>query len=290
MPSIIDPFSTEFDSDFSIYHELMANKVREILLVSTPYDAWIMQEDGRLPERIINEYRGLNLSHPPRFTWVATAEEALLIFDQQSYDMVIVVPRLPGMSVFALAKEIKRRKPHLPVLLFSHSHIVDTEEFADRVRKSAVDRSFVWTGNTDLLMAGVKSAEDRMNAERDTTLAGVRIILLVENSALYISTILPILYKELVNQTRAVLEGQLNEEHRLLTMRARPRILIAETFEEAQSLFEQFEPYILGVTSTDTDIAGRHISVRPDVTEEFHHETLAETHHFIVRLAFGIKV
>jgi len=245
----IDPFSTEFDSDFSIYHELMAHKVREILLVSTPYDAWIMQEDGRLPERIINEYRGLNLSQPPRFTWVATAEEALLVLDRHSYDMVILVPRLPRISVFALAKEIRRRKPHLPVKLFSHSNIVDTEDFAARVRKSDIDRAFVWTGNTDLLMAAVKSAEDRMNAQRDTELAGVRIILLVENSASYVSTILPILYKELVRQTRAVLESQLNEEHRLLTMRARPRILIAETYEEAQDLFEEFEPYILGVIS-----------------------------------------
>ncbi|HEY52526.1 MAG TPA: hypothetical protein G4N94_03625 [Caldilineae bacterium] len=249
MPLRIDPFSTEFDSDFSVYHELMARKVREILLVSTPYDAWIMQEDGRLPERIINEYRGLNLSHPPRFTWVATAEEALLILDRQAYDMVIVVPRLPGMTVFALAREIKRRRPDLPVLLFSHSHIVDTEEFADRIRKSAIDRAFVWTGNTDILMVAVKNAEDRMNAERDTALAGIRIILLVENSPLSLSTILPVLYKELVNQTRAVLEGQLNEEHRLLTMRARPNILVADTFEEAQQLFEQFEPYILGVIS-----------------------------------------
>ena len=249
MPSRIDPFSTELDSDFSIYHELMRHKVREILLVSTPYDAWIMQEDGRLPERIINEYRGLNLSHPPRFTWVATAEEALLVLDRHSYDMVILVPRLPTMSVFVLAKEIKRRKPHLPVMLFSHSHIVDTEEFAARVRKSDIDRAFVWTGNTDLLMAAVKSAEDRMNAQCDTELAGIRIILLVENSASYVSTILPILYKELVRQTRAVLESQLNEEHRLLTMRARPRILIAETYEEAQDLFEEFEPYILGVIS-----------------------------------------
>ncbi len=249
MPLRIDPFSTEFDSDFSVYHELMAHKVREILLVSTPYDAWVMQEDGRLSERIINEYRGLNLSHPPRFTWVATAEEALLVLDRQSYDMVIVAPRTPGMTVFALANEIKRREPGLPVMLFSHSTVVDTEDFADRVRKSAVDRAFVWTGNTDLLMAAVKSAEDQMNAKRDTELADVRIILLVENSALYISTILPILYKELVRQTRAVLESQLNEEHRLLTMRARPKILVAETYEEAQDLFEQFEPYILGVIS-----------------------------------------
>ncbi len=98
-------------------------------------------------------------------------------------------------------------------------------------------------------MAAVKGAEDRMNAKRDTELAGVRIILLIENSASYVSTILPILYKELVKQTRAVLESQLNEEHRLLTMRARPRILIAETYEEAQRLFEQFERYILGVIS-----------------------------------------
>ncbi len=239
----------ELESSFKIYHELMPWKVRRILLVSTPYDAWILEEDGRLSERIINEYRGLNLSHPPQLNWVSTADEALRALDAKRYDLVITMPRIADMDALGFAQAVKEKRPDIPVILISHSAALDPAAFTAPGEKQVIDRAYVWTGNTDLLVAIVKSEEDKRNAPQDTSLAGVRVILFVENSPLHMATILPLLYKEVVGQTRKVLEGKLNEEHRLLVMRARPKILVAETYEEAVAIYREFEPYILGVIS-----------------------------------------
>ncbi|MEE4264216.1 MAG: PEP/pyruvate-binding domain-containing protein, partial [Desulfobacteraceae bacterium] len=247
----IESFRDDFDPRFKIFHELMARKVRDILLVSTPYDAWILEEDCRLSERIINEYRGLNLSNPPRFTWVSSAQEALAMLDEKKFDMVITMSQLADMDVFTLGEEIKKKVPDLPVVLLAHDSLPPPAQecLLDYSRTPGIDRSFVWSGNTDILVALVKSAEDRLNVEHDTEFAGIRVILFVEDSPTYISSLLPVLYKELVSQTQAIMEYRLNEEHKLLTMRARPKILIAENFEEANQLFEKFEPYVLGVIS-----------------------------------------
>ena len=247
----IESFSKDFDPRFKIFHELMARKVRDVLLVSTPYDAWILEEDCRLSERIIHEYRGLNLSNPPRFTWVSSAQDALAMLDGKKFDMVITMSQLADMDVFALSEEIKKRVPDLPVVLLAHDSLPPPAQecLLDFTRPPGIDRSFVWSGNTDILVALVKSAEDRLNVEHDTELAGIRVVLFVEDSPTYISSLLPVLYKELVSQNQAIMEYQHHEEHKLLTMRARPKILIAENFEEANQLFEKFEPYILGVIS-----------------------------------------
>ncbi len=245
----IESFAKDFDPSFKIFHELMAKKVRDVLLVSTPYDAWIMEEDCRLSERIIHEYRGLNLSNPPRFTWVATAEEALAVLDKKRFDLVLTMLHLADMDAFVLGNEIKKIDPDLPVILLTHSALPSEESSRVFNQPPGIDRTFVWSGNTDILVALVKSAEDRLNVAHDTELAGIRVILFVEDSPVYISTLLPVLYRELVSQTQAVLEEGLNEEHRLLTMRARPKILVARNFEEAVNLYETYEPYVLGVIS-----------------------------------------
>ncbi len=245
----IESFSDEFDPSFKVYHDLMAKKVRDILLVSTPYDAWIMEEDCRLSERIIHEYRGLNLSNPPRFTWVATAEEALAAIDKKNFDMVITMLHLADMDAFLLGQAIKERDPDLPVILLTHSALPSDESSRVFTQPRGIDRTFVWAGDTDILVSLVKSAEDRMNVAHDTASAGIRVILFVEDSPVYISALLPVLYRELVTQTQSVLEEGLNEEHRLLTMRARPKILVARNFEEAVSFYETYEPYVLGVIS-----------------------------------------
>ncbi|MCG6908935.1 MAG: hypothetical protein LJE94_02285 [Deltaproteobacteria bacterium] len=245
----IGTFIKDFDARFKLFHELMANKVRDVLLVSTPYDAWIMEEDVRLSERIIHEYRGLNLSNPPRLTWVSMADEALKALDEKKFDMVITMPRVADMDCLALAKQIKQRDPSLPVVLFAHSAITSVEFYPGDTKPEGVDRAFVWSGNTDILVALIKSAEDRLNVERDTQSAGIRVILFVEDSPLYVSSLLPILYRELVSQTQAVMEEGLNEEHRLLAMRARPKILIAENYDEAIEIYEKYKPYIIGVIS-----------------------------------------
>ncbi len=247
----IDSFAEDFDPRFKVFHELMAKKVRDVLLVSTPYDAWIMEEDCRLSERIVTEYRGLNLSNPPRFTWVSTAEEAFAALNEKKFDLVITMLHLADMDASVLGQEIKKKEPELPVILLSHTSILpDAQDCNLNFNTPAgIDRTFLWSGNTDILVALVKSAEDRMNVEHDTQYAGIRVILFIEDSPLYISTLLPVLYRELVSQTQAVLEEGLNQEHRLLTMRARPKILVARDYEEADRLFKKYEPYILGVIS-----------------------------------------
>jgi CheY-like chemotaxis protein len=245
----IDPLSDDLDSRFKLFHKLMAKKVKRILLVSTPYDAWIMEEDCRLSERIINEYRGLNLSQPPILTWVSSAEEALGAVERRDFDMVITMPRLADMDAYSLGRKIKAKVADLPVILLSHGDLIAKKDYAGRITPQGIDRAFVWSGNTDILVAIIKSTEDRMNIEADARIAGIRVILFIEDSPAYLSSLLPILYRELVCQTQAVMEEGLNEEHRLLTMRARPKILVTDNYEEAVTLFEQFESNVLGVIS-----------------------------------------
>jgi CheY-like chemotaxis protein len=238
----------EFDLSFKIFHELMAKKVGNILLVSTPYDAFIMEEEGRLAERIIHEYRGLNLSRPPQLTQVSTAREAITALSQKKFDMVLTMPRLDDMDAYGLSRHIKEIYPALPVFLLAHrtnQWFFDSEY---RV-KSPIDKTFVWTGNTDLLLALIKNVEDGMNIDYDTQRAKVRVLIMVEDSPLYYSSILPLLYKEIVLQTQAVMEDSLNDEHRILRMRARPKILLAENFEEAVDHYRRFRPYLLSIFS-----------------------------------------
>ena len=248
MVPAIKPLAEDLDSSFKIFHELMIKKVKEILLVSSLYDFCIMEEDGRLSERIIHEYRGLNLSQPPRITWVSSAEEALSVLDIKEFDLVITMPRLADMDAFAMGQTIKSKRPDLPVILMTHSALTP-EVVPGQTHAQGIDGVFVWSGNTDILLALIKNAEDRLNVVHDTALAGVRVILFVEDSPIYASVLMPILYRAIVLQAQAVMVEGLNEEHRLLTMRARPKILFATSFEEARSLFKQFEPYILGIIS-----------------------------------------
>ena len=242
------PNSEEFDLSFKVFHELMAQKVTEILLISSPYEAFIMEEEGRLAERIIHEYRGLNLSRPPMLTWVSTAREALDILSEKNFDLVITMPQVDEMDAYVLGRKIKAIHPDLPVYLMiqnTSKHLLE-QKYNNR---DSIDRRCVWYGNTDLLLAMIKNIEDRMNVAYDTERARVRVIILVEDSPIYYSSLLPLLYKEIVTQTQAVMEESVNDEHRILRMRARPKILVAENYEEALDLYRQFRPYLLSVFS-----------------------------------------
>jgi len=234
---------------FKIFHEIMSWKVYRILLVSSPYDAWILDRDQPLAERIIHKYRGLNLTKPPRLTRVSSAAEALHELEQEKYELVITMPRLPDMDALALGREIKKKKPDVAVVLLCHTPLPSQECYLQGPLTEGIDRIFIWTGNPDILLAMIKDVEDRMNAPRDTARAGIRVILFVEDSPAYLSSVLPILYRELVVQTQEVIDQGLTEEHRLLVMRARPKILLAQSYEEALELYRKYEPYILGVVS-----------------------------------------
>ncbi len=238
----------DFDPHFSFFYELMSVKVQEILLVSSPYDAYIMEEDNSLASRIINEYYGLNLSRPPRITRVSTAEQALNILSDKFFDLVITMPHLGGMDGCRFGGEVKKKYPDLPVVLLTHS-VRDAVTLIDNHSCPWIDNTYVWCCDSDILLAIVKNVEDQLNVDADTKKAMVRVILLVEDSALYRSRLLPMLYAEVVRQTQSVLDEGLNEKHRLLKMRARPKILTASTYEEARDLFRRYRQYIYCVMS-----------------------------------------
>lgn len=242
--------ASDFDTHFKIYHELMSNKVLDILLVASAYDAYILEEDASLASKIINEYHGLNLSRPPRLTRVEGSRRALDTLAGQRFDLVITMPHLDDIDPFEMGRLIKAAAPDIPVILLAHS-IQGLFPLPANKDCSGIDQIFIWSGDADLLLAIVKNVEDWRNVENDTLKAQVRVIILVEDSPLYRSYFLPLIYREVVRQTQEVLDESLNEEHRLLKMRARPKILVAENYETALELYERYKPYLFSVV-TDT--------------------------------------
>ncbi len=235
-------------SSLKLYHELMVNKVGDILLVSCPYDAFIMEEEGRLSTRIINEYRGLNLSKPPRLTWVSTAAEAFKLLEEKNFDLILAMPSLDEMDVYTFGEEVKRKYFDLPFFMLLHN-TCDIDHYLCSDNSTAIDRTYIWGGNADLLLAIIKNFEDEKNVALDTANANVRVILLVENSPYHYSSFLPVLYKQIVLQTQSVIDESMNEEHRLLKMRGRPKVLMAHTYDAAMVLYERYKPYLLSVFS-----------------------------------------
>ncbi len=231
-----------------IYHELMANKVGDILLVSSPYDAFIMEEEGRLSTRIINEYKGLNLSKPPRLTWVSSTTEAFQRLEDKKFDLILAMPSLDGMDVYTFGEEVKKRHKELPFFMLLHN-TCDIDKYICADNSTAIDRTYIWGGNADLLLAIIKNFEDEKNVAFDTENANVRVIILVEDSPYHYSSFLPVLYKQIVMQTQSVIEESINEEHRLLKMRGRPKVLVAHNYEEAVALYKKYKPYLLSVFS-----------------------------------------
>ncbi len=234
---------------FKLFHDLMAWKVKRILLISTPYEAWVMEEDCRLSEQIVNEYRGLSLSQPPRLTWASSAEEAIEKLREKEFDLVIAISSSFDFESFHLGSEIKKINPNMPVVLLTHQEVIPEVRSIAGHRATSIDHIFFWSGQADILLAIIKCIEDRHNTTNDILYADVRVILFVEDSPFYLSSILPTLYKELVIETQAVIDESLNQEHRLLIMRSRPKILIAHSFEDALELYEKYKANILGVIS-----------------------------------------
>ncbi len=238
----------DFDPHFKIFHELMPFKVQEILLVSSPYDAFIMEEDGSLATRLLNEYLGLNLSGAPRITLVSSGKEAIERLRRQSFELVITMPNVGGMDAFSFGAEVKKLHPQQHIVLVAHS-LRGIYPVPDDVECHSIDNIYLWCCESDLLLAVIKNFEDHVNVEIDTRRAMVRVIILVEDSPVYRSFFLPLIYREVVRQTQAVLDESLNESHRLLRMRARPKILSAINYEEAMVLYEAYKPYVFAIIS-----------------------------------------
>jgi len=245
----LDYYYNKFKYGEDIFHQLMQKRVENILLVSTFYDAFIFEQDGRLTEQIFGEYEQLNLSTPPHITSVPTGQDAINKLKEQSFDLLITMMRIGEVGPFQLAKETKKLYPNLPVLLLLNvaSDYVIWENNPEG--KKYIDDVFLWNGDTKLFLAMIKSVEDKMNVEFDTALGLVRVILIVEDSVHYYSLFLPSLYSVIMNQTQKLIEEEVSNINKQLRMRIRPKVLLAHSYDEAMEIYNKFQEYFLCVIS-----------------------------------------
>ncbi|MCD7971355.1 MAG: phosphoenolpyruvate synthase [Candidatus Azobacteroides sp.] len=230
------------------FANLMNRRIFNILLIASKYDTFMLEDDGRVDEQIFNEYMSLNLRYPPRFVQVSTEEEAMLELEGKEYDLVISMPNDEAKDVFASIKHIKKRYPHIPaVVLTPFLHNVYQKMSSEDLKD--IDYIFSWLGNTDLLLAIIKLIEDKMNVEQDVESVGVQVILFVEDSIRFYSSILPYLFKFVLKQSKIFSTEALNEHQQMLRMRGRPKILLARSYEEAVELYDKYKNNILGVVS-----------------------------------------
>ena len=228
--------------------ELMARRIFNVLIVANPYDAFMLEDDGRIDEKIFDEYSKLGLRYPPRFFRAANKDEATELMRGTKFELVICMPGNDSNDVFDIARNIKGVFPDIPIVVltpFSHG-ITKRMENEDL---SIFEYVFCWLGNTDLLLSIIKLMEDKMNLEHDIKTAGVQMILLVEDGIRFYSSILPNLYKFVLQQSLEFATEALNSQLETLRMRGRPKIVLARTYEEAWELYYKFKDNTLGVIS-----------------------------------------
>ena len=248
MPTQIPQEWTRFILKDVTFVNLMMRHIYNVLIVAKPYDAFMLEDDGRVEEKIYNEYAQLGLRYPPTFTQVSTIEEAEKILNSTKIDLVICMPGNADNDAFTVARSIKQKFPdiHCVVLTpFSHgiSKRMENEDL------SIFDYVFCWLGNTNLILSIVKLIEDRMNIDHDIQAAGVQMILLVEDSIRFYSSILPNLYNYILQQSQNFATEALNRHAATLRMRGRPKVLLARTYDEAIQLYEKYKDNCLGVIS-----------------------------------------
>ena len=228
--------------------DLIFHRIHEILLVASPYDSFVLEEDGRLTEQILHEYMGMNFSNAPRVWQSSTAADALTMLSRQDFDLIVVMMRIADMDPILFCSKIKELYSKKPVVLlaFDESEI---KQLPEKFEKSSIDNIFIWSGNANVLLAIVKLLEDKMNIKRDIKKADVRCIILIEDSPRYYSLILPMIYKEISHQVKEMVDKSASDHERLLYMRGRPKILLARSYEEAERYFKRFRMSTLGIIS-----------------------------------------
>lgn len=248
-----------FSSRIKKFQKLMRYKIREILLVSSIYDNYLFEEDGRLYELIREEYQTLNLSQAPELIHVTTGAEALeLLSTEHSFDLIITTMHIEDMHVIKFAQMARQSGINLPIVLLAY----DNREKKDLVTNydtAIFERIFIWNGDYHLLIGIAKYIEDKINVEDDTKNIGVQSIILVEDNVKFYSAYLPLIYTEIFKQSQRLLQEGVNLTHKFLRMRARPKILLCTTYEEAWSYYEKYQEYVLGII---LDINFKHHGVK----------------------------
>lgn len=238
-----------YGNRFQGFQNLMRLRIRDVLLVSSLYDLYLFEEDGRLYELIRNEYQELNLSHSPELTRVSSGNDAInLARDEKRFDLIITTLHIEDMHALQFAKLVKESGLNIPVVLLAH----DNKELNSLVLNydtSVFDKIFVWQGDFRIIIAIIKFLEDRLNVDHDTRMVGVQSIIVIEDNVRYYSSFLPIIYTEILKQSQRLISEGINLTHKFLRMRARPKILLCSTFEEAWYYYENYKEFLLGVIS-----------------------------------------
>ena len=245
--SIPQEFNNFFLKDVSFVN-LMTRRIFNVLIVANPYDAFMLEDDGRIDEKLFDEYSELGMRYPPSFTQVSTTEEADNVLKTTSVDLVICMPGNADNDAFAVARDVKRMAPKVPCVVltpFSHG-ITKRIEHEDM---SIFDYVFCWLGNTNLILSIIKLIEDKMNIEHDIKEAGVQMILLVEDNIRFYSSVLPNLYNYILAQSKNFSTEALNPHAAAQRKRGRPKVVLATNYDEAMYWYEQYHDNVLGVIS-----------------------------------------
>ena len=240
-----DPFKIKNDGTF---HEFMSHRVHEILLVASPYDAFILEEDGGLTAQIMTEYIGMDFNYAPRVTRASTAADAMSYLSKDKFDLVIVMLRIEDTDPISFGKSIKKLYPNKPVILLAFDE-TEIKQLSQNISPSSIDRVFIWSGDASVFPAIIKYVEDRKNAEKDITKGNVRAIILIEDSPRMYSILLPLIYKEIIYLTKNLMSKTLNSTHRSLHLRGRLKVLLTPNYETAEKFSKKYGDNIIGIIS-----------------------------------------
>src|SRR4030066_1590483 len=258
-----------YGNRFQGFQNLMRLRIRDVLLVSSLYDLYLFEEDGRLYELIRNEYQGLNLSHSPELTRVSSGHDAInLAKDEKRFDLIITTLHIEDMQALQFAKLVKESGLNIPVVLLAHDN-KELNNLLFNYDTSVFDKIFVWQGDVRIIIAIIKFLEDRLNVDHDTRMVGVQSIIVIEDNVRYYSSFMPIIYTEILKQSQRLISEGVNLTHKFLRMRARPKILLCTNYEEAWAYFEKYRDFILGII---TDINFKHHGIKdPEAGIKFAH-------------------
>jgi len=247
---LLQKFINRYNAERDIFHDLMPFKVKEILLVANLYDAYSIEKEGRFSEHILGEYHQLNLTSMPRITGVSSLEEVNKELKKRHFDMIIIMVGVDKKTPLKISTDIKKSYKYIPVYLLLNNN-GDVSFFENQAEKLlSVDKVFIWNGDSKVFFAMIKHLEDRVNIDNDTKVGMVRMILLVEDSPIYYSRYLPMLYQIVMGQTTRLIEDVNTDElYKVLKLRARPKILLASTYEEAMKIYEKYKEYLLCIIS-----------------------------------------
>ena len=248
IPSKTDLYTQKKYFEDISFSTLMRKRIYNVLLVSSVYDAFMLEEDGRIEEQIFYEYMTLNLRYPPRFFNTTSEKGAFKVLEEEDIDLVITMLSAEEKDTFQLSDDIKSKYPDIPIVVLTPF----SREVSMKIEKhqlGSVDHVFSWLGNADIILAIIKLIEDEMNAEHDISVVGVQAIILVEDNMRFYSSYLPNIYKIIFKQSKAFMREGLNEHQKMNRARGRPKILLATNYEEALELYELYKHNLLGVIS-----------------------------------------